>query len=132
MIADNFYSAFIICVFAVFIILVLTFYVDYRKHSDQVDKIYELLIQKNFLKEEDYQTWKNLGFWGFGFRTTILSRLVRGKRIKLTQSRWLEPQSCNNVLSNFELSWINLYNRKVKVATALFVLLLILAGVNEI
>lgn len=56
MITDNIYSAFIICVFAVFIILVLTFYVDYRKHSDQVDKIYELLIQKNFLKEEDYQT----------------------------------------------------------------------------
>ncbi|EHN8758023.1 MAG TPA: hypothetical protein DEU90_18920 [Enterobacter asburiae] len=132
MIIDNMYSAFIICVFAIFIILMLTFYVDYRKHSGQVDKIYELLIQKNFLKEEDYQTWKNLGFWGFGFRTTILSRLVKGKRIKLTESRWLEPQSCNNVLSGFELSWINSYNRKVKVATALFVLLLILAGVNEI
>ncbi|HDR2622005.1 TPA: hypothetical protein QCI71_002900 [Enterobacter chuandaensis] len=132
MIADNIYSAFIICVFAVFIFLVLTFYVDYRKHSDQVDKIYDLLIQKNLLKEDDYQAWKNLGFWGFGFRTTILSRLVRGKRIKLTESRWLEPQSCNSVLSNFELSWINSYNTKVKVATALFVLLLILAGVNEI
>ncbi|MGX5028611.1 hypothetical protein ACWKYF_16975 [Enterobacter asburiae] len=132
MIADNIYSAFIICVFAVFIFLVLTFYVDYRKHSGQVDKIYDLLIQKNLLKEDDYQTWKNLGFWGFGFRTTILSRLVRGKRIKLTESRWLEPQSCNNVLSNFELSWVNSYNIKVKVATALFVLLLILAGVNEI
>ncbi|SHG28792.1 hypothetical protein SAMN05428958_101616 [Pantoea sesami] len=132
MIIDNMYSAFIICVFAIFIILMLTFYVDYRKHSGQVDKIYELLIQKNFLKEEGYQTWKNLGFWGFGFRTTILSRLVKGKSIKLTESRWLEPQSCNNVLSSFELSWINSYNRKVKVATALFVLLLILAGVNEI
>ncbi|HBL4907197.1 hypothetical protein [Enterobacter hormaechei] len=132
MIADNIYSAFIICVFAVFIFLVLKFYVDYRKHSGQVDKIYDLLIQKNLLKQDDYQTWKNLGFWGFGFRTTILSRLVRGKRIKLTESRWLEPQSCNNVLSNFELSWVNSYNIKVKVATALFVLLLILAGVNEI
>ncbi|WP_320726248.1 hypothetical protein [Enterobacter sp. 118C5] len=132
MIADNIYSAFIICVFAVFIFLVLTFYVDYRKHSGQVDKIYDLLIQKNLLKEDDYQAWKNLGFWGFGFRTTILSRLVRGKRIKLTESRWLEPQPCNSVLSNFELSWINSYNTKVKVATALFVLLLILAGVNEI
>ncbi|RJL02048.1 hypothetical protein [Enterobacter chuandaensis] len=132
MIADNIYSAFIICVFAIFIILVLTFYVDYQKHSGQVDKIYELLIQINLLKEEDYQTWKNLGFWGFGFRTTILSRLLRGERIKLTESRWLEPQSCNIVLSNFELSWINSYKRKVKVATALFVLLLILASVNEI
>ncbi|WP_346805954.1 hypothetical protein MX657_13190 [Enterobacter chuandaensis] len=132
MIADNIYSAFIICVFAIFIILVLTFYVDYQKHSGQVDKIYELLIQKNLLKEEDYQTWKNLGFWGFGFRTTILSRLLRGERIKLTELRWLEPQSCNIVLSNFDLSWINSYKRKVKVATALFVLLLILASVNEI
>ncbi|KLP57316.1 hypothetical protein ABR39_03535 [Enterobacter genomosp. O] len=132
MIADNMYSAFIICVFVVFIILVLTFYIDYRKHTGQVDKIYELLIQKDLLKEEDCQPWENIGFWGFGFRTTILSRLMRGKRIKLTESRWLEPQSCNNVLSNFELSWINSYNRKVKIATALFVLLLILTGVNEI
>ncbi|HEO9143285.1 MULTISPECIES: hypothetical protein [Enterobacter] len=132
MISDNIYSAFIICIFIVFIILVLTFYIDYRKYSGQVDKIYELLIQKNFLKEEDYQVWKNIGFWGFGFRTTILSRLVRGKRIKLTESRWLEPQSCKTILSNFELSWVNSYNRKVKIATVLFVLLLILAGVNEI
>lgn len=131
MITENIYSTFVICVFTIFIILVLTFYVDYRKHSSQVDKIYELLIQKNLLKEEDCQVWKNLGFWGFGFRTTILSRLVRGKHIKLTESRWLEPRSCNNVLSNFELSWVNSYNRKVKIAAALFVLLLILAGVNE-
>ncbi|CAM7010008.1 MULTISPECIES: hypothetical protein [Enterobacter] len=132
MISDNIYSAFIVFIFFVFIILVLTFYIDYRKHSGQVDKIYESLTQENLLKEEDYQVWKNIGFWGFGFRTTILSRLVRGKRIKLTESRWLEPQSCNAILSNFELSWVNSYNRKVKVATFLFVLLLILAGVNEI
>lgn len=132
MISDNIYSAFIVFIFFVFIILVLTFYIDCRKHSGQVDKIYESLIQENLLKEEDYQAWKNIGFWGFGFRTTILSRLVRGKRIKLTESRWLEPQSCNAILSNFELSWVNSYNRKVKVATFLFVLLLILAGVKEV
>lgn len=132
MISNNIYSAFIVCVFFVLIILVLTFYLDYRKYSGQIDKIYESFIQKNLLKEEDYQIWKNIGFWGFGFRTTILSRLVRGKRIKLTKSRWLEPQSCNTILSNFELSWVNSYSRKVKVATFLFVLLLILAGVNEI
>ncbi|BBV81332.1 TPA: hypothetical protein ACX3KE_002076 [Enterobacter kobei] len=132
MVTNNIYPAFIICIFVVFLIIVVTFYIDYRKHSDQVEQIYNLLIKSKLLKIEDYQAWQNLGFWGFGFRAMILSKLLRGKRIKITGSLWLEPQSCKDILSKFDVSWINAYNRKVKIATILFLLLLILASVKDI
>ncbi|HHA1913534.1 TPA: hypothetical protein ACOEDZ_000033 [Enterobacter asburiae] len=128
----NIYPVFIVCVFVVFIILVINLYVDYWKYSGQVEQVYGLLIKKNLFKTGGYQTWQNLGFWGVGLQAAILSRILRGKRIKITGSRWLEPQSCKDILSNFDLSWINAYNRKIKIATILFLLLLILASVKDI
>ena len=62
MVTNNIYPAFIICIFVVFLIIVVTFYIDYRKHSDQVEQIYNLLIKSKLLKIEDYQAGKILGF----------------------------------------------------------------------
>lgn len=76
MIFNNIYSAVIICLFAAFIILVISFYIDYRKKYRQVNQIYSIFTNQQLLKKEDYQTWQNLGFWGFGFLTTILSRIL--------------------------------------------------------
>lgn len=132
MIFNNIYSAVIICLFAAFIILVISFYIDYRKKYRQVNEIYSIFTNQQLLKKEDYQTWKNLGFWGFGFLTTILSRILQGKRVRLTECRWLEPQSCNEILSAFELSWVKSYRRKIIIATIIFLLLLILSIVNNV
>ncbi|EQA1676265.1 hypothetical protein O1F63_RS23205, partial [Enterobacter hormaechei] len=91
MIFNNIYSAVIICLFIAFIGIVISFYIDYRKNYRQVNQIYAILTNQQLLKKEDYQTWQNLGFWGFGFLTTILSRVLQGKRVRLTECRWLEP-----------------------------------------
>lgn len=81
MIANDIFSIFVISLFALFLILMVTFYIDYRKHSGEVSEIYNALTKARLLRKEDYQVWEGLGFWGFGFRITILSRLLRGKAL---------------------------------------------------
>ncbi|WP_063957525.1 hypothetical protein [Enterobacter cloacae] len=132
MIANDIFSIFVIFIFALFLILTVTFYIDYRKHSSEVLEIYNALTQARLLRKEDYQVWEGLGFWGFGFRITILSRLLRGGSVKLTDSRRLQSHACHDVLSGFELSWVYSYDKKIKFTMAIFILLLILVSINEI
>ena len=132
MIANDIFSIFVMSLFALFLILMVTFYIDYRKHSGEVSEIYNALTQARLLRKEDYQFWEGLGFWGFGFRITILSRLLRGKSVKLTDSRRLQSHTCHDVLSGFELSWVYSYDKKLKFTMAIFILLLILTSINEI
>lgn len=132
MIANDIFSVFVISLFALFLILMVTFYIDYRKHSGEVSEIYNALTQARLLRKEDYQVWEGLGFWGFGFRITILSRLLRGKSVKLTDSRRLQSHACHDVLSGFELSWVYSYDKKIKFIAAVFILLLVMASVGGV
>lgn len=115
MVVNDIFSIFIIFLFVLFLTLAVTFYVDYRKHSSEVSKVYNSLTQIGLLTKEDYQLWEGLGFWGFGFRVTILSRLLRGRDVKLTNSRMLHSHSCHNILSDSELSWLYSYDKKNKI-----------------
>lgn len=132
MIANDIFSIFVMSLFALFLILMVTFYIDYRKHSGEVSEIYNALTQARLLRKEDYQAWEGLGFWGFGFRITILSRLLRGKSVKLTDSRRLQSHACHDVLSDFELSWVYSYDKKIKFTAAVFILLLVMASVGSV
>ena len=132
MIANDIFSIFVISLFALFLILMVTFYIDYRKHSGEVSEIYNALTKARLLRKEDYQVWEGLGFWGFGFRITILSRLLRGKSVKLTDSRRLQSHACHDVLSGFELSWVYSYDKKIKFTAAVFILLLVMASVGSV
>lgn len=132
MIANDIFSIFVMSLFALFLILMVTFYIDYRKHSGEVSEIYSALTQARLLRKEDYQVWEGLGFWGFGFRITILSRLLRGKSVKLTDSRRLQSHACHDVLSGFELSWVYSYDKKIKFTAAVFILLLVMASVGSV
>lgn len=132
MIANDIFSIFVMSLFALFLILMVTFYIDYRKHSGEVSEIYNALTQARLLRKEDYQVWEGLGFWGFGFRITILSRLLRGKSVKLTDSRRLQSHACHDVLSGFELSWVYSYDKKIKFTAAVFIFLLVMASVGSV
>ncbi|MCI8904355.1 MAG: hypothetical protein HFE70_09020 [Enterobacter sp.] len=132
MIANDIFSIFVMSLFALFLILMVTFYIDYRKHSGEVSAVYNALTQARLLRKEDYQVWEGLGFWGFGFRITILSRLLRGKSVKLTDSRKLQSHACHGVLSGFELSWVYSYDKKIKFTAAVFILLLVMASVGSV
>lgn len=72
---ENVYSISVILLFIIFITIVVTFYADYRKRSPQIAKVYELLKQQQLIRSDDYNIWEGLGFWGFGFRVTIISSL---------------------------------------------------------
>ncbi|WP_431645624.1 hypothetical protein [Enterobacter hormaechei] len=132
MIVNNAFSILVFFLFALFLILMVSFYIDYRKYSSEISGIYNSLTQAGLLSEGDYQVWEGLGFWGFGLRVTILSRLLRGKSVKLTDSRRLQSHTCHDVLSGFELSWVYSYDKKLKFTMAIFILLLILTSINEI
>ncbi|WP_217990521.1 hypothetical protein, partial [Enterobacter hormaechei] len=127
-IVNNALSILVFFLFALFLILMVSFYIDYRKYSSEISGIYNSLTQAGLLREGDYQVWEGLGFWGFGLRVTSLSRLLRGKSVKLTDSRRLQ----SDVLSGFELSWVYSYDKKLKFTMAIFILLLILTSINEI
>lgn len=132
MIANDIFSIIVMSLFALFLILMVTFYIDYRKHSGEVSEIYNALTQARLLRKEDCQVWEGLGFWGFGFRITILSRLLRGKSVKLTDSRRLQSHACHDVLSGFELSWVYSYDKKIKFTAAVFILLLVMASIGSV
>lgn len=132
MITNDISSIFLIFLFILFLTLAVTFYIDYRKHSSEVLKVYNSLTQIGLLRKEDYQLWEGLGFWGFGFRVTILSRLLRGRDVKLTNSRILHSHSCHNILSDSELSWVYSYDKKIKFTAAVFILLLVMASVDGV
>ncbi|QRG80022.1 hypothetical protein [Citrobacter sp. R56] len=129
---ENVYSISVILLFIIFITIVVTFYADYRKRSPQIAKVYELLKQQQLIRSDDYNIWEGLGFWGFGFRVTIISSLLNGKRVKLTQSRWLEPVPVKNALCDFDLTWINTYIMKNKIALIVFAVLLTLSFLHDI
>lgn len=129
---ENVYSISVILLFIIFITMVVTFYSDYRKRSPQITKVYELLKQQQLIRRDDYNIWEGLGFWGFGFRVTIISRLLNGKRVKLTQSLWLEPVPVKNALCDFDLAWINVYIRKNKISLMIFAVLLTLSFLHDI
>ncbi|NDO81889.1 hypothetical protein CJP72_14270 [Citrobacter sp. NCU1] len=129
---ENAYSIFVILLSIILIAIVVTFYADYRKHSPQIVKVYELLKQQQLLRSDDYTLWEGLGFWGFGFRVTIISKLLSGKRVKLPRSRWLEPAPVKNALCGMDLEWINVYIRKNKIALIVFAALLMLSFLHDI
>ncbi|WP_217990648.1 hypothetical protein, partial [Enterobacter hormaechei] len=61
MIVNNALSILVFFLFALFLILMVSFYIDYRKYSSEISGIYNSLAQAGLLREGDYQVWEGLG-----------------------------------------------------------------------
>uniref|UniRef100_UPI0028A25626 hypothetical protein n=1 Tax=Pseudescherichia sp. TaxID=2055881 RepID=UPI0028A25626 len=92
--------------------------------------IFQLLKDNKLLHDNDYQTLEMLGFWGGGARVMVLFLILKGKRVKLTRTRWLEPEACQILLKDFDLAWVKNYGFKVKIGSVLLCTLLMLSFVG--
>lgn len=128
--AKHIYSLFVLFLFIVWILIVVSFFMDYKRYSKRLAGIFQLLKDNKLLHDNDYQTLEMLGFWGFGARVMVLFLIVKGKRVKLTHTRWLEPEACQILLRGVNLTWVKNYGCKVKLGSGLLCILLILSFVG--
>ncbi|MDU5455058.1 MAG: hypothetical protein E6089_00255 [Enterobacter sp.] len=112
------------------LLIVVSFFMDYKRYSKRLAGIFQLLKDNKLLHDNDYQTLEMLGFWGFGARVMVLFLIVKGKRVKLTHTRWLEPEACQVLLRGVNLAWVKNYGCKVKLGSVLLCILLILSFVG--
>jgi len=124
--AKHIYSLFVLFLFIVWILIVVSFLMDYKRYSKRLAGIFQLLKDNRLLHDNDYQTLEMLGFWGFGARVMVLFLILKGKRVKLTRTRWLEPEACQVLLRGANLAWVKNYGCKVILGSVLLCFLLIL------
>jgi len=124
--AKHIYSFFVLFLFIVWILIVVSFFMDYKRYSKRLAGIFQILKDNKLLHDNDYQTLEMLGFWGFGARVMVLFLIIKGKKVKLTHTRWLEPEACQTLLKDFDLAWVKNHGCKVKLGSVLLCILLIL------
>jgi len=116
--------------FILWLLIVFSFFIDFKKYSKKLSKVFQILKDNKLLHDNDYQTLEMLGFCGFGARVMVLFLILKGKRVKLTHTRWLEPEACQTLLKDFDLAWVKNYGCKVKLGSILLCFLLILSFVG--
>lgn len=116
--------------FILWLLIVFSFFIDFKKYSKKLSKVFQILKDNKLLHDNDYQTLEMLGFYGFGARVMVLFLILKGKRVKLTHTRWLEPEACQTLLKDFDLAWVKNYGCKVKLGSILLCFLLILSFVG--
>lgn len=124
------FSISVMFLFIIWLLIVFSFFMDYKRYSKRLAGIFQLLKDNKLLHDNDYQTLEMLGFWGFGARVMVLFLIVKGKRVKLTHTRWLEPEACQVLLRGVNLAWVKNYGCKVKIGSVLLCILLILSFVG--
>lgn len=125
--AKHIYSFFVLFVFIVWLLITASFFTDYKKYSKKLAGIFQLLKDNKLLHDNDYQPLERLGFWGFGARVMVLFLILKGKRVKLTRTRWLEPEACQILFKDINLAWVKSYGFKVKICSILLCFLLLLS-----
>lgn len=128
--AKHIYSLFVLFLFIVWILIAVSFFMDYKRYSKRLTCIFQILKDNKLLHDNDCQTLEMLGFCGFGARVMVLFLILKGKRVKLTHTRWLEPEACQTLLKDFDLAWVKNYGCKVKLGSILLCFLLILSFVG--
>jgi len=124
------FSISVMFLFILWLLIVFSFFIDFKKYSKKLSKVFQILKDNKLLHDNDYQTLEMLGFYGFGARVMVLFLILKGKRVKLTHTRWLEPEACQTLLKDFDLAWVKNYGCKVKLGSILLCFLLILSFVG--
>lgn len=86
-------------------------YVYYSKYRAELAGVYQLLVDHSIIHFEDYYFYEQLGVKGFGYRVSIISMILKGKRIPIDNKRWIEPNVGDLIRKHYDLSWIRGFNR---------------------
>lgn len=124
---NTLYLALVLSILLGSAITALIYYKFYKKYDDLLREILNLLQQKSFIKNDDYQLYDYLGMAGFGLRMSLLKKIMAGKRFQIAKGRWVETKANEFLLNNFNLAWVRSFYSLINVITALFVMAMVLA-----
>ncbi len=96
----------IVCVYSL-----IVYYIYYRKYRNELASVFQLLVNHSIIRFEDYYFYEQLGVKGFGYRVSIISMILKGKRIPIDNKRWIEPEVGDLIRKHYDLSWIRGFNR---------------------
>lgn len=102
-------------------------YFFYKRNSNKLESSFQLLINKGHLTNEDYAFYDSLGFWGVGFKVSILNMLLKGKRVKVKDGRYLDYQARTYLVKNADndLRWISSFYNIFKVQISITISFLV-------
>ncbi|WP_312283005.1 MULTISPECIES: hypothetical protein [Pseudescherichia] len=86
-------------------------YIYYRKYRNELASVFQLLVDHSIIRFEDYYFYEQLGVKGFGYRVSIISMILKGKRIPIDNKRWIEPEAGDLIRKHYDLSWIRGFYR---------------------
>lgn len=86
-------------------------YIYYRKYRNELASVFQLLVDHSIIRFEDYYFYEQLGVKGFGYRVSIISMILKGKRIPIDNKRWIEPEAGDLIRKHYNLSWIRGFYR---------------------
>ncbi len=102
---------FLLMVMIVSIYSLIVYYIYYRKYRNELASVFQLLIDHSIIRFEDYYFYEQLGVKGFGYRVSIISMILKGKRVPIDNKRWIEPEVGELIRKHYDLSWMRGFYR---------------------
>ncbi len=121
---DIFYIAIVCAIFIGAIITAVMYHRFYKKYDIQLRDVFCLLQRNAFVRAEDYGFYENLGIAGFGFRMSLLNKILKGQRFQIAKGRWIEPQAKELILRNFDVTWVHTFYKLILVISFLFIIMM--------
>ena len=85
---------FLLMIMIVSIYSLVVYYIYYRKCRNELASVFE-----------------QLGVKGFGYRVSIISMILKGKRVPIDNKRWIEPEAGELIRKHYDLSWMRGFYR---------------------
>lgn len=114
-------ATFICGVFALYL-----YYRFYKKYTEQVANAFDQLRQRQMISLDDYYFFQQLGAPGFGYRVSLLAKILKGERYQIAKNRWIEPEASKFLLSTYDFSWIKKFYQLIWFIGFLIVVLVFL------
>lgn len=108
-------------------ICIINFYRFYKKYDEQVIDAFSFLHHRGIIRRADYQLYEQLGVSGFGFRVSLLAKILKGKRFQLEKQHWVEPDTASILKEKYDFSWVSNFYRMIFVLGFFMVSLLFFA-----
>lgn len=113
----------------VFICLLL-FVRFYNRYNKQLVSIFSDMHQQGLIEPQNYIFYEGLGFSGFGYRVSILSRIVKGKESSLTRNSKFKLEAARRITDKYDLAWVSSFYRMLTILALLLAILIVLAFIS--
>mgnify|MGYP004711079255 CR=1 FL=1 len=111
-------------------ICLLLFVRFYNRYNKQLVSIFSDMHQQGLIEPQNYIFYEGLGFSGFGYRVSILSRIVKGKESSLTRNSKFKLEAARRIADKYDLAWVSSFYRMLTILALLLALLIILAFIS--